>query len=300
MPPRAQRGRNEQGSAVVEFTFLSLLLMVPLVYFIITVGQIQGGSFAVVGAADQAAKVFVAQPDAASGRAAAEQAVLLALADYGHRAANARMDTSCQPADCTGRRFGRHRHRPAHRARCLLFRSATPFPSTQASSTPPPPSWSGASGDGRASPHTEPDGEDGPDDGAHHRLSSCSPCWSPPWSWRHPASTSNTRSCSPLADGASVAAADSFTLGQVESAGGSPTAVLDGARVRSAAADYLDRNGAFARFSGLAVAPATGSPDGSTAVVVLSAAVHPPVVNFLVPDGIRIEAIPRRVPGLCR
>jgi len=33
----------EQGSAVVEFVFLSALLMVPLVYFIITVGQIQGG-----------------------------------------------------------------------------------------------------------------------------------------------------------------------------------------------------------------------------------------------------------------
>lgn len=91
----------ERGSAVVEFVFLSLLLMVPLVYFIITVGQIQGGSFAVVGAADQAAKVFVAQPDAASGRAAAEQAVLLALADYGQPAANASVDTSCEPADCT-------------------------------------------------------------------------------------------------------------------------------------------------------------------------------------------------------
>jgi hypothetical protein len=90
----------ERGSAVVEFTFLSLLLMVPLVYFIITVGQIQGGSFAVVGAADQAAKVYVAQPDAASGRAAAEQAVLLALADYGHPADNASIDTSCEPADC--------------------------------------------------------------------------------------------------------------------------------------------------------------------------------------------------------
>ena len=90
----------ERGSAVVEFTFLSLLLMVPLVYFIITMGQLQGGSFAVVGAADQAAKVFVAQTDAAGGRAAAEQAVLLALADHGHSAANARVETSCAPADC--------------------------------------------------------------------------------------------------------------------------------------------------------------------------------------------------------
>ena len=90
----------QRGSAVVEFTFLSLLLMVPLVYFIITMAQLQGGSFAVVGAADQAAKVFVTQADAASGRAAAEQAVLLALADHGHSAASSRLETSCAPADC--------------------------------------------------------------------------------------------------------------------------------------------------------------------------------------------------------
>ena len=87
-----------------------------------------------------------------------------------------------------------------------------------------------------------------------------------------------------------MAAADSFTLGQLRQLRRHTAAVLSGARVRSTAVDYLDRNGAFARFSGLAVAPATGSPDGSTAVVVLSAAVHPPIVNFLVPDGIRIEA----------
>jgi hypothetical protein len=85
---------------VVEFTFLALLLMVPLVYFIITVSQIQGGSFAVVGAADQAAKVYVAQPDAATAQAAAEQAVTIALADFGHQADGARVATNCSPADC--------------------------------------------------------------------------------------------------------------------------------------------------------------------------------------------------------
>lgn len=93
-------GSREEGSAVVEFTFLALLLMVPLVYFIITVGQIQGGSFAVVGAADQAAKVFVAQPDAPSAQAAAEQAAIIALADFGHDAGQARVSTRCDPADC--------------------------------------------------------------------------------------------------------------------------------------------------------------------------------------------------------
>lgn len=93
-------GSRDEGSAVVEFTFLALLLMVPLVYFIITVGQIQGGSFAVVGAADQAAKVFVAQPDAPAAQAAAEQAAVIALADFGHDAGQARVSTRCDPADC--------------------------------------------------------------------------------------------------------------------------------------------------------------------------------------------------------
>ncbi|QCO99131.1 hypothetical protein FCN77_17300 [Arthrobacter sp. 24S4-2] len=98
--PAGRTAPEERGSAAVEFTFLALLLMVPLVYFIITVGQIQGGAFAVVGAADQAAKVYVAQADAEAGRTAAEQAVLVALADYGHPAENARMETSCDPSEC--------------------------------------------------------------------------------------------------------------------------------------------------------------------------------------------------------
>ncbi len=93
-----------------------------------------------------------------------------------------------------------------------------------------------------------------------------------------------------LADGASLAAADSYTLGEVASQGGSPSAVLNPARVRSVAADFVARSPASARFDALAVDGATGTPDGSTAVVVLTAAVHPPVVNFLVPDGILIEA----------
>ncbi len=125
MPPSSPDGGDaERGSAVVEFTFLCLLLMVPVVYFIITVGQLQGGSFAVVGAADQAAKVYVAQPDAASGRAAAEQAVQLALADYGHPAENASLETSCEPP--TARRPGPRSPLPStSRCRCRSCRSAT-------------------------------------------------------------------------------------------------------------------------------------------------------------------------------
>lgn len=98
---RGDEADSQRGSAIVEFTFLSVLLMVPLVYFIITAGQVQGASFAVVGAADQAAKVYVAQPRAVDAQAAAEQAVAVALADFGHGIDQATVQTSCAPADCS-------------------------------------------------------------------------------------------------------------------------------------------------------------------------------------------------------
>lgn len=91
----------ESGSAVVEFTFLALLLMVPLVYFIVTMGQIQGGTFAVVGAADQAAKVFVTHQDPGAALLAAEQAAVLTLADFGHEASRAEVIATCEPGDCS-------------------------------------------------------------------------------------------------------------------------------------------------------------------------------------------------------
>ncbi len=42
-----------------------------------------------------------------------------------------------------------------------------------------------------------------------------------------------------LADGAALAAADSYTLGEVAAQSGSPAALLDPGRVRSAAADFV-------------------------------------------------------------
>ncbi|MFD5276815.1 pilus assembly protein TadG-related protein [Pseudarthrobacter sp. NPDC058362] len=93
-----------------------------------------------------------------------------------------------------------------------------------------------------------------------------------------------------LADGAALAAADSYTLGEVQTRGGPPSASLNGARVRNVAADFVARSPGSLRFDGLSVAPATGTPDGATAVVVLTAVVRPPVANFLVPGGIPIEA----------
>jgi Flp pilus assembly protein TadG len=90
----------EEGSAVVEFVFLAVLLMIPVVYLIITLGQLQGGAYAVVGAADQAAKVYVAGTDPGAAQSAAEEAVMLAMADHGFNSEDAHLALECSPADC--------------------------------------------------------------------------------------------------------------------------------------------------------------------------------------------------------
>ena len=92
------------------------------------------------------------------------------------------------------------------------------------------------------------------------------------------------------ADGAAVAAADTFSLGEAAEGAG-PEAVLEAGAVRSAARSYLAETGAGERFAELVVTEETGTADGRTARVVLAARVHPPIVNFLVPDGISITAV---------
>ena len=63
--------RDESGSALVELTWLSLLLLVPLVYVLLAVFAVQSGSYAVSGAARAAARAYALAPDEASapGRA---------------------------------------------------------------------------------------------------------------------------------------------------------------------------------------------------------------------------------------
>ncbi|MEC5198049.1 Flp pilus assembly protein TadG [Arthrobacter sp. PL16] len=91
--------RDERGSAVVEFVFLGVLLLVPVVYLVLTIGQLQGGSFAVVGAVDQAAKVYVDAPTPQEADARAREAVRIALGDFGFAEEQAAMDIVCS-AQC--------------------------------------------------------------------------------------------------------------------------------------------------------------------------------------------------------
>jgi Flp pilus assembly protein TadG len=76
-----RRLREDDGNALVEFTYLSVLLLVPLVYVLLTVFQVQRAAFGVTEAARQAGRAYVTADTDAQGRARAQEAADLAMRD---------------------------------------------------------------------------------------------------------------------------------------------------------------------------------------------------------------------------
>jgi Flp pilus assembly protein TadG len=96
--PQDQRETNEtqSGSSIIEFIFLVVLLLVPLVYLVVGASQVQAASYAAVGAADHAAKVFVTAQSEGQGRARAADAVQRAAANLGIGSGRTNFSYSCQ------------------------------------------------------------------------------------------------------------------------------------------------------------------------------------------------------------
>lgn len=74
---------REEGSAIVEFVFLAVLMLVPIVYLIVALGRIQAGALAVEQAAREAGRAFVTAPDERNAAARAQVAAALAYRDQG-------------------------------------------------------------------------------------------------------------------------------------------------------------------------------------------------------------------------
>ena len=102
--PRSSRGsdRPDEGSIAIEVFVLGVLLLVPLIYLVLTASVLQGAAFAAEGAARQAARSIVLADDDGSGRAAADAAVRVALADWKVPEGAAAVSVVCRPrpADC--------------------------------------------------------------------------------------------------------------------------------------------------------------------------------------------------------
>lgn len=75
--------RDGTGSALVEMVWLSLILLVPLVYILVTLVVVQRSAYGVTEAARAAGRAYVLSPDPSTGRERAVAAARVAMRDQG-------------------------------------------------------------------------------------------------------------------------------------------------------------------------------------------------------------------------
>ena len=96
------RRRDDRGSALVELSWLGILLVLPMLWIVMSVFEVQRGAFGVSAAARAAARAYALAPDDASGLARAREAARVALDDQGVRGVTPDIRVSCTPypVDC--------------------------------------------------------------------------------------------------------------------------------------------------------------------------------------------------------
>lgn len=82
--------RDDSGSAIIEFVFVAVVVMVPLVYLIVAVAVVQRSQLATSDAARSVGRAYATSPTPAQAMPRARAALHLALADQGVAAATLR------------------------------------------------------------------------------------------------------------------------------------------------------------------------------------------------------------------
>ena len=93
---RSRPSSDERGSALIEVTWLAILLLVPLVYLLISVFDVQRGAFGVSAASRAAGRAYALADTDAEGRSQARSAARVALADQGFEG-GFDLDITCTP-----------------------------------------------------------------------------------------------------------------------------------------------------------------------------------------------------------
>ena len=96
---RLARARSEEGSAIIEFVFLGVLLLVPLVYLVMALARIQAGSYAVTTAAREAGRAYVTTSTGQDANARADAAAGIAFADQGFSGMGS-LEVTCSTSPC--------------------------------------------------------------------------------------------------------------------------------------------------------------------------------------------------------
>lgn len=90
-------GRREAGSALIELTWLGLLLLIPLVYVVITIITVQRSAYGATEAARAAGRAYVLAPDVGTAQARALEAARIALQDQGVALDPSALTLLCHP-----------------------------------------------------------------------------------------------------------------------------------------------------------------------------------------------------------
>lgn len=93
--------RHDAGSATVEFIGLCVILLIPAVYLLITLSQLQAAGYAAVAASDQAARTIGHSATDGQAELRAVQTVHLTVQDYALDPSTTTTTIECSNPVCT-------------------------------------------------------------------------------------------------------------------------------------------------------------------------------------------------------
>ena len=96
---RRRLGQPDEGRAIIEFVFLGLLLLLPLVYLVLTAARLQAAAFSASLAGRESGRAFVTATGDADARARAQTAAGLAFDDFSFSAGTS-LSLACDGSPC--------------------------------------------------------------------------------------------------------------------------------------------------------------------------------------------------------
>lgn len=96
----ASRLAADDGSAVIELTWLGVLLLVPLVYLVLMIARLQAGTYAVTQAAREAGRTYITAPEDGSAEGRALAAADIAFEDQGFDVGQGELSIACSATPC--------------------------------------------------------------------------------------------------------------------------------------------------------------------------------------------------------
>ena len=94
---RAKAWSDDGGSAAIEFLLVGLVLLVPLVYLVVALGQIQSGAMAADAAARHLARAIATADDGDDANERVHHVLESVVAEYGLDDSDVDVTVQCEP-----------------------------------------------------------------------------------------------------------------------------------------------------------------------------------------------------------